>query len=158
MCGTAAPGRQLKLYFHFLINYRACAASTYRPTVNDSEGHIEAKWVSTDPQKTSQSANNNGCASSSRVSRPFCLSSPYKGPRTLSRDAVVYHLIWLRLICALPRIIEEELGSSIESRNEALQTLRELGPPDLVHIIKRSVKSTSREVFVAMQTIPNKPC
>ncbi|SLM38097.1 Tetratricopeptide-like helical domain [Lasallia pustulata] len=46
---------------------------------------------------------------------------------------------------ALPEIIEEELGSSIESRNEALQALRELGPPDLVHIIKRSVKSTSRE-------------
>ena len=43
------------------------------------------------------------------------------------------------------RIVEEELDSSIESRNEALQTIRELGPPDLIHLV-RQAKSGGRQV------------
>ncbi|KAL9130308.1 MAG: hypothetical protein Q9217_001483 [Psora testacea] len=39
---------------------------------------------------------------------------------------------------AVPEIIEEEIESAIECRNEALQTIRELGPPDLVHLVKQS--------------------
>lgn len=44
------------------------------------------------------------------------------------------------------RIIEEEIESAIDSRNEALSSLRELGPPDLVHLVKQSVKSGGRQV------------
>lgn len=44
------------------------------------------------------------------------------------------------------RIIEEEIESAIESRNESLPSLRELGPPDLVHLVKRSVKSGGQQV------------
>lgn len=44
------------------------------------------------------------------------------------------------------RIIEEELESAIDSRNESLSALRELGPPDLVHLVKQSVKSGVRQV------------
>lgn len=44
------------------------------------------------------------------------------------------------------RIVEEDIESAVESRNEALQTLRELGPPDLVHLIKQSVKSGNKQV------------
>ncbi len=47
---------------------------------------------------------------------------------------------------AYHRIVEEEIESAIESRNEALQSLRELGPPDLVHLVKQSVKSGGRQV------------
>lgn len=43
-----------------------------------------------------------------------------------------------------PRIIEDEIESAIDARNEALQTIRELGPPDLVHLIKQS-KSGGRQ-------------
>ena len=43
------------------------------------------------------------------------------------------------------RIVEEEIESTIESRNEALQTIRELGPPDLVHLVKQA-KSGGRQV------------
>ena len=43
------------------------------------------------------------------------------------------------------RIVEEEIESAIESRNEALQTIRELGPPDLVHLVKQT-KSGGRQV------------
>ncbi len=43
------------------------------------------------------------------------------------------------------RIVEEEIESAIESRNEALQTIRELGPPDLVHLVKQA-KSGGRQV------------
>lgn len=46
------------------------------------------------------------------------------------------------------RLYEEELLSAIESRTEALQALRELGPPDLVHLIKQPVKSTTKQVGV----------
>ncbi|MDI1492305.1 MAG: bud site selection protein [Ramalina farinacea] len=47
---------------------------------------------------------------------------------------------WAKTACANPelRIVEEEIESAIEYRNEALQTIRELGPPDLVHLIKQS--------------------
>ena len=44
------------------------------------------------------------------------------------------------------RIYEDELHSSIEARSESLQTLRELGPPDLVHLIKQPIKSATKQV------------
>lgn len=44
------------------------------------------------------------------------------------------------------RIVEEEIESAVDSRNEALPTLRELGPPDLVHLVKQSIKSGSKQV------------
>jgi len=47
---------------------------------------------------------------------------------------------------ALTRIVEDEIESAIESRTEALNALRELGPPDLVHLVKQSVKSGGRQV------------
>lgn len=49
---------------------------------------------------------------------------------------------------AVPEIYEDELHSAIEARSESLQTLRELGPPDLVHLIKQPVKSTTRQIGV----------
>ena len=44
------------------------------------------------------------------------------------------------------RIFEEELHTSVDARTESLQTLRELGPPDLVHLVKQPIKGTSRQV------------
>jgi hypothetical protein len=45
------------------------------------------------------------------------------------------------------RIIEDEgIYTAIEARTEALQTLRELGPPDLVNLIKQSTKVAGRQV------------
>ena len=55
---------------------------------------------------------------------------------------------------AVPEIYEDELHSAIEARSESLQTLRELGPPDLVHLIKQPVKSTSKQVHC---NAPNPP-
>jgi hypothetical protein len=49
------------------------------------------------------------------------------------------------LIYAL-RLTEEVLHESIEARSEALSTLRELGPPDLVHLIKASPRNPSKQV------------
>ncbi|KAL6718782.1 bud site selection protein [Lecanora helva] len=45
---------------------------------------------------------------------------------------------------AVPEIVEEDIESAVESRNDALQTIRELGPPDLVHLIKQA-KSGGRQ-------------
>jgi tetratricopeptide (TPR) repeat protein len=49
---------------------------------------------------------------------------------------------------AVPEVYEEELHSAIEARAESLQTLRELGPPDLVHLIKQPIKSPTKQVGV----------
>ncbi|KAJ4338560.1 bud site selection protein [Didymella glomerata] len=49
---------------------------------------------------------------------------------------------------AVPEIYEDELHSAIEARSESLQTLRELGPPDLVHLIKQPIKSTTKQIGV----------
>ncbi|OAL00377.1 chaps-domain-containing protein [Phaeosphaeriaceae sp. SRC1lsM3a] len=49
---------------------------------------------------------------------------------------------------AVPEIYEDELQSAIEARSETLQTLRELGPPDLVHLIKQPIKSPTKQIGV----------
>ncbi|KAL8825550.1 MAG: hypothetical protein Q9170_007752 [Blastenia crenularia] len=46
---------------------------------------------------------------------------------------------------AVPEIVEEEIEAAVASRNEALPTLRELGPPDLVHLVKQSIKSGNKQ-------------
>lgn len=49
-------------------------------------------------------------------------------------------------ILTVCRIFEEEIESSIDARTEVLNTLRELGPPDLVHLVKQPIKSSSKQV------------
>ena len=50
---------------------------------------------------------------------------------------------------AVPEIIEdEEIGLAIEARTESLQNLRELGPPDLVHLVKQSTKAGAKQTGV----------
>ena len=48
------------------------------------------------------------------------------------------------VVPAVPEVVEEEIETSVESRNDALQNIRELGPPDLVHLIKQA-KSGGRQ-------------
>lgn len=50
------------------------------------------------------------------------------------------------------RIVEEEIDTAVESRNDSLPTLRELGPPDLVHLVKQSVKSGNKQVPLPVQS------
>ncbi|KAI9244116.1 Chs5p-Arf1p-binding proteins-domain-containing protein [Phascolomyces articulosus] len=46
----------------------------------------------------------------------------------------------------VPEFFETELGESIIARTDALGTFRELGPPDLCHIIKTNAKPGVREL------------
>lgn len=46
------------------------------------------------------------------------------------------------------RLYEEDLQITIESRTESLQALRELGPPDLVHLMKVPIKGASKQVQI----------
>lgn len=49
----------------------------------------------------------------------------------------------------LPRIIEDDdIGIAIDARTESLPGLRELGPPDLVHLTKQTVKGTAKQTGV----------
>lgn len=49
---------------------------------------------------------------------------------------------------AVPEIFEDEAHAVIDVRTETLQSLRELGPPDLVHLVKQPIKSSSKHVGV----------
>ncbi|EAS32429.3 clathrin-coated vesicle protein [Coccidioides immitis RS] len=50
---------------------------------------------------------------------------------------------------AVPELIEDEdIYASIEARTESLQSLRELGPPDLVHVVKQSKANANHQTGV----------
>ncbi|OQN95416.1 hypothetical protein B0A48_18431 [Cryoendolithus antarcticus] len=49
---------------------------------------------------------------------------------------------------AVPELFEDDSHSVVEIRTDSLQGLRELGPPDLVHLVKQPNKSTTRQVGV----------
>ncbi|KAF2859145.1 chaps-domain-containing protein [Piedraia hortae CBS 480.64] len=49
---------------------------------------------------------------------------------------------------AVPELYETEAHPVVDIRTESLQSLRELGPPDLVHLTKQSIKSASKSVGV----------
>ncbi|KAI1075573.1 chaps-domain-containing protein [Whalleya microplaca] len=49
---------------------------------------------------------------------------------------------------AVPEITEEVLQEAIEARTEILSSLRELGPPDLVHLLKQNLRNTGRQIGV----------
>ncbi|KAI0206518.1 chaps-domain-containing protein [Astrocystis sublimbata] len=46
---------------------------------------------------------------------------------------------------AVPEISEEVLHESIDARTETLASLRELGPPDLVHLLKQNLRNTVKQ-------------
>jgi Chs5-Arf1p-binding protein BUD7/BCH1 len=49
----------------------------------------------------------------------------------------------------LYRIIEDDdIGLAVDARTESLPGLRELGPPDLVHLVKQSVKAGAKQTGV----------
>ncbi|KAF3921177.1 hypothetical protein ABW21_db0202366 [Orbilia brochopaga] len=47
---------------------------------------------------------------------------------------------------AVPELVEVDLHEAIEARTESLLTLRQLGPPDLVHLIKVQPKGAHKEI------------
>ncbi|ENH74991.1 hypothetical protein FOC1_g10010374 [Fusarium oxysporum f. sp. cubense race 1] len=49
---------------------------------------------------------------------------------------------------AVPEITEEILHESIDARTESLSGLRELGPPDLVHLLKHAVRNPAKQTGV----------
>ncbi|KAI9883208.1 MAG: hypothetical protein M1823_005019 [Watsoniomyces obsoletus] len=48
----------------------------------------------------------------------------------------------------VPEIVEDNLYAGVDARTEGLTTLRELGPPDLVHLVKQSTKTPSKQTGV----------
>ncbi|QUC15809.1 uncharacterized protein UV8b_00050 [Ustilaginoidea virens] len=49
---------------------------------------------------------------------------------------------------AVPEVTEEVLHESVDARTESLVALRELGPPDLVHLLKQGVRNTGRQTGI----------
>ncbi|PUU73070.1 Chs5p-Arf1p-binding proteins-domain-containing protein [Tuber borchii] len=50
------------------------------------------------------------------------------------------------VVPAVPEIVESEIHESVTARTESLPILRELGPPDLVHLIKSQPKVGLKEI------------
>ncbi|CAK5272060.1 unnamed protein product [Mycena citricolor] len=46
----------------------------------------------------------------------------------------------------IPELFEVDLGESLTARTESLSTFRELGPPDLCHVVKTTGKSGQRDL------------
>ncbi|KAF8067804.1 Chs5p-Arf1p-binding proteins-domain-containing protein [Lyophyllum atratum] len=46
----------------------------------------------------------------------------------------------------IPEIFEVELGEALTARTESLSTFRELGPPDLCHVVKNTGRSGQRDL------------
>ena len=53
-----------------------------------------------------------------------------------------------RVIDISRRLYEDDAHSVVDVRTDSLQSLRELGPPDLVHLVKQPVKSTTKQTGV----------
>ncbi|KAK3318826.1 Chs5p-Arf1p-binding proteins-domain-containing protein [Apodospora peruviana] len=49
---------------------------------------------------------------------------------------------------AVPEITEEILHETIDARTESLVSLRELGPPDFVHLLKQPIRNPGKQVGV----------
>ncbi|KAL0472115.1 bud site selection protein 7 [Neurospora intermedia] len=49
---------------------------------------------------------------------------------------------------AVPEITEEILHEAVDTRTESLSSLRELGPPDLVHLVKQPLKNPGKHYGV----------
>ncbi|EMC93042.1 hypothetical protein BAUCODRAFT_37962 [Baudoinia panamericana UAMH 10762] len=49
---------------------------------------------------------------------------------------------------AVPELYEDDAHSVVEIRTDSLSSLRELGPPDLVHIVKQPVKSSAKQIGI----------
>lgn len=78
----------------------------------------------------------------------FAQHTPTSDNDTDSCPGVRIHLLpaSINKLTTTNRIFEDDSTSVVEIRTENLQSLRELGPPDLVHLVKQPVKSTSKQV------------
>ncbi|CRK14863.1 hypothetical protein BN1723_019678, partial [Verticillium longisporum] len=49
---------------------------------------------------------------------------------------------------AVPELTEEHIHESIDARTDSLISLRELGPPDLVHLLKQPKGNQGKQIGV----------
>lgn len=49
---------------------------------------------------------------------------------------------------AVPEITEETIHDSIDARTDSLISLRELGPPDLVHLLKQAKSNPGKQIGI----------
>jgi hypothetical protein len=89
--------------------------------------HTRAKGQLETPRQRSRSTLNHAFNCRARVSRSLPCTPTYFANNT--------------------RLFEDDAHSVVEIRTDSLSTLRELGPPDLVHLIKQPVKSTNKQVI-----------
>lgn len=47
------------------------------------------------------------------------------------------------------------MHESVEARTEGLSSLRELGPPDLVHLVKQAPRNPSKQVWNPLDCVEN---
>ncbi|KKA27714.1 hypothetical protein TD95_002347 [Thielaviopsis punctulata] len=52
------------------------------------------------------------------------------------------------VVPAVPELTEEVLHESIEARTESLLALRELGPPDLVHLVRQGIRNPAKQIGI----------
>ena len=55
---------------------------------------------------------------------------------------------WANDDCSHRIYEEEDVFTAVDARTESLQNLRELGPPDLVYLVKQSKTNPTRQVYL----------
>lgn len=66
-------------------------------------------------------------------------------------DAIAPVRVDRRLTSGVSRIFEEDdVYAAVDARTESLQSLRELGPPDLVYLVKQPKTNANRQVCVGI--------
>lgn len=66
-------------------------------------------------------------------------------------DAIAPARVDRRLTSGVSRIFEEDdVYAAVDARTESLQSLRELGPPDLVYLVKQPKTNANRQVCVGI--------
>jgi len=70
---------------------------------------------------------------------PECASSPLK----LNRGSLLLTLTHLSR-----RLTEEIIHESIDARSDQLASVRELGPPDLVHLLRQVIRNPSKQTGI----------
>ena len=53
---------------------------------------------------------------------------------------------WRKTNAIVIRLTEEVLHESIDARTESLSSLRELGPPDLAHLLRQQLRNPAKQV------------
>ncbi|TFY80973.1 hypothetical protein EWM64_g3038 [Hericium alpestre] len=106
----------------------------------------EAKDVEDKVGKSKESENSTACDQEHEEQDVTQAETDEMGENTESQHFLAIQAMADANFKDIPEIFEVDIGESLLARTEALSTFRELGPPDLCHVVKSTGKSGQRDL------------